>query len=470
MMKDLNDTIIKNKELVTALTNLYKEIFLNELQKQMPGLQYDLYSDFKALGFALPLPVSTETIAGLDKVFQAANVRFKKSKVITQIARPSDVAAQWFKAGMGASDVKAAWAARYARETTAGDRHLFNFTEAEVLAHLQKQFERFRALHGNLNQLPAALLEPADKSLKIEVFAAARKAETAVEFAQNLAVNFGGLTVAPEVSAWIYEYTVLANAFSPNLLIEKREAPSLAKIPFGAISLDFINLGAANIKASAKALSQSATVDEAALQTRITEQEVTDWLNELKAKVKTEVFTFFNGKAHLTLTGDDGSIELQDAEVLPREQMNLLNALAKLESKNFLRMAAISEQPESENPSTLLNHGEKIEKILRRRILAKLGPEFSERIDINVLIYGEGLSRSVQLILNPRQPPSATDIEFLKVAFENSLQTLEAELARKGSKITYDPLDIYAMRKVIGDEKRYLAPVVVPGYGFAPAR
>jgi hypothetical protein len=444
-IKDLNHSIIKNKDLVTALTNYQKSIWLEEWSRRLPDLETRKYSDFKTERDYFADTGDSRALAAIERCFEAANRRFWSDQRLRRILRAEDLNQPWFALGFGQSADQASLAAKFARET---NRKIAYFWQKDVRDHYDSELEKFQALHRELLELlknkPLLENDGQTVNLKLAVYVAARKSHGDSELHRMLIQQFPGVLITPTVAAKIREFARLADGFTPPLLIKDREQLRVFDAPFGAISLDFLGLGAENIRATARALISAKSLEEALSLARINEQEVTRVFKENQKLIRREFQAFFNGRVSIRFSGDDG-IVIPQVEILHSDLIRFLENLSNRFPIPFFRMTLVTKEGASGDSSDLITQGEEIEKKLRALILEEAGLELSNNVTMNVFLFDSGDSRKVVLSLGMRRPLSSDEKKRLNQSFPKAVLDVESEIRMKGSSLRLEPAEIFAV-------------------------
>lgn len=446
-MKKLNDTVLKNKDFVTALTNFHKKLFLEEIGKRLTSLKLKPYQDFKSTRLTLAGPVDPAQIRLLVESFAAANQSFYQNDRIKSILREEDRRESWFRMGIGQSEIQAALAARDARDY-GGENGVSFFWDPAVKNRFDAKLKQIKELHETIvSRLRGTELLVRDHkwtTLRLDVFAAARQA-TEQTFFSVLKETFPLEPLDQEIADIIFHYTKIADEFSPSILIAKRELLTIHDAPYGAISLDFIGLGAENLRATARALIKSKNLDDAVRLTRVFEREVTQVFNQRKEWVRKSVTDYFEGQVNIRFSGDDCIITPQ-REVTMRDQLFLIQKLARLLSRPYFRMAVINAAgaaaPES---SQLITHGESMEKALRQILRGKIGNESLNNISLQTFIPDTGRKRQVFLILAAKKTLRAEEVNAILTAFSTAVKVVEEQVRKQGLDIEYEPTETFAI-------------------------
>lgn len=443
-LKQLNDKILRDKDLVTALTHLHKELFLDELRSGFSDLSFRTYSDFKSVRLEVAGAFDDELFARFQQAFQQTNQNFRQHSVLKQILREEDLSSSplWFALGTGSTADEASLAARGARRV---DHRSLSFSDPEFQRLLQQELIRVRELYAEVLSLAqgSSLLE-SDTALDLQVYVLARKAQNAEALLEELRMEYPDADLSLGLAEHLLELIELSDHFSPSMLIAQRETLTLHEAPFGALSMDFIGLGGENLKATTEALAEARNIAEALRLARAYEREVTQRFTERKRQVENVLQEYFDHNVQIKFSGDDAVI-VPGREFLLREQLFLVRKLAALYPRSYFRMSLLSHRSaQSDVSAQIMTHAEGIEKILRTLVQSHLGPEINRLLSLKVFILDEGLHRKVVLLLNARMEFNEYDREIMKQIFKMAVRRFERTVRDQGEDLSYEALDIYA--------------------------
>lgn len=445
-MKKLNDKVFKNKDLVTAITNYHKVLFREEMNRLATQLKLRPYQDFKSTR-----PTVSGTVAGsandVIASFIETNAHFYASERLKAIIRDEDMAEIEFRLGAGFSESEAALAARDAREN-GGASNFSLFWDPLVSARLETKLSQFKELHKLLVKrfTGTALFvsERGQLGLHLDIFAASRKA-TKMNFLTTLRQLFPHENLDQDAAKLILKYTELADEFSPSVLVAKRELLSIHDAPFGAISLDFIGLGAENLRATVQALVQAKDLKSAVRLTRINERKVTRAFEKRKELVRAAFAEYFSGQVSIRFSGDDGVI-IPGRAIEFREQLFLVQKLSLIMPRPYFRMAVIDADGAAfVDSSQLITHGESIEKTMRQILGGTLGTEILSELSIDTFMPDKGHFRKVYLALGAKKQLTRAQRKIIRDAFEKAVQTVEAQVRTQGLAIEYQATEAYVI-------------------------
>jgi hypothetical protein len=446
-MKKLNDKVLKNKDFVTALTNFHKKLFLDELAKLALNLKTRPYQDFKSTRLTLSPPVDSAKLAELEAAFRRANQNFYSSPRLKAVLRADDMKESWFRMGVGQSETQAALAARDARDH-GNSGGVSYYWDPKVSARFTEKLQRAKSLNAQiLERLKGTALLARDRDglgPALEVFTAARKA-TPADFLPTLEQIYPGAGLDQNIALMLLEYATLADEFSPSILVAKRELLTIEEAPYGAFSLDFIGLGAENLRSTARALVKAKDLNDAARLTRAFEREVTRAFNARKEMVRAAVDEYFAGQVSMRFSGDDGII-IPQREIALRDQLGLIQKLSLLMPKPYFRMTMINAEGAAHaDSSQLITHAESMEKVLRQVLLRDLGPERLGELSLGVFIAGTSNERKVFLMMGVKKTLDESEKKKIRYAFPGAVKIVEDQIRAQGLPIEYEPVEIFAI-------------------------
>lgn len=383
VMKNLNDTL-KDKNLVTSLTNYHKEILqtktdklLAELKSTYPDLEVVAYSDFKASRFAFKGQAPPDLQQRLDKILKETNQEFSDYAIKSKIVKESDHPENWFRAGYGETADQASLASRFSRQNA--DNALQSYTSGDMKSTMTM---KVRAVESMRTQLQSelghtSLVEGATKkTLSADAIDILRKNGSDVAKSQADLKNRFGLSDLPESSVRkMQDYVKSVDEFSPSIHIAQREVSHLDEATFGGLSADMTGMGSKNLNATARALSDSRTLDEALAQTRKSERAITETFNQQKETFQ-NVLKDVVGKDRIkTVCSGDDCTAIPKQALSQNEKENILKKLTDAGYSSEFRLAFIPENVADTAARTQMAvHGESIEKALRKNLADKMEP------------------------------------------------------------------------------------------------
>lgn len=330
VLKDLNDKVVKDKELVTALTNLHKDVLWNFIQAD-PLLKKHLvaqYSDFKSIRLAFD-SADPAIQARLREKLSAVSERYKN--YLTDISAKEGWddrsrglarnAQNWFHAGTGPSPDLAGLSAKCSRSllNAAGIAVLRSF--ADCLPQLERAARHVRTYQGwaekRFKSTSGFLVSDGNGRmvLSAEAIEALKKvtpreegAEAFFTAIQEVVKARFGESITPKEARALSNYLTRADQFSPGLMQAERVNVDMGKDAVGVVSVDFKGQNARNIEETMKALSltEGQPLAQRIRAVRAGEEKATAQLDAQKARLQRvfdRVFPGLKGE----FTGDDGT-------------------------------------------------------------------------------------------------------------------------------------------------------------------
>jgi hypothetical protein len=452
-LKFLNDSL-KDKDLVTALTNRHKEIVLqklDELKKKYPNLEILEYSDFKSLRFAIKQPAPRDLQNEFNQILIESNKLFREEMISKGVLRTTDDAQNWFRAGIGETADQANTAARFSR--TQPEARLESFNTPELKTYFKNQLAKAEELRSSLSKSPAAdtLFETVNQGThripKREVFDSVRKFNNPLDVQKDIEVRFGQKLPIEEAKN-LAEYVKIVDSFTPGIHVAKREIVTAKNASRGAISMDFTGMGAYNLRETALALTRSKKLEEALEQTRLAEKRVTQMFQRRMNEKINLIDNFLGQKKNLPgievrCSGDD-CVGIFPDRITPKDQRDLVQRFSRSDFPAGIRVSFITERvkaPEMRN--TLATHGEAIEKQIRKNLAGKIPDSALNNLTFGVVMSGDEVGKgSVQLLVgNSRQPLNAIQMSEIKAAFKTATQKLNEDMTKELRRpIKYEPL------------------------------
>ena len=447
-MKLLNDTL-KDKDLVTAVTNRHKELLFDKihtLEKEFPNIEILPYSDFKSTRFAFKGEIPPNFKTRLDQVFREANEEFKTDLVNSKILRKEDVSGNWFRGGMGETADEANMATRYSRNS-AGENRLRNFDESTVQEDLQTQVKNIEMVRSEVQSElgHTGLLEKVDSSDRMipkrEIIEIARKETDPAQFQAALSKRYG-TQVTPTQAEKLKDYLDYVDEFSPGIHVAKRESPSLTGSA-GGLSADFSGMGSYNAQATASALAKSNDLKSAIQASRQGEQQVTAFFQKRVRDRQTIVENYLQDKKGISIkmncSGDD-CVTVASQNMTPKMREELVQRLSRTDDPSGMRISLVGDKVASTSDRNLLAaHGESAEKMVRKQLAGKI-PESQLKnitfgVEMNGVKAGQGDVRL--LVGNSRTALSSEQNSLIQAEFKKAVEALNADLNKNSVKSSY---------------------------------
>jgi|GEM_PF-2934856 len=447
-LKHLNDTL-KDKNLVTSLTNLHKDYVLKELEAlkiKYPNINFTLYSDFKSIRVAIENQKSKDFQKELDWALSQANSKFKKEVIEKDILRDEDLTGHWFRSGIGQTADEANMAARYARSLK--DNPMTNFNAPEVRQALDTTYSDVITSQQKLSNdfSKSELFEPVNNGSsylpKREVFEILRK-EKSPEDIQNVIEKTFNQKITLQQAQDLKTYATQVDSFSSGIYSAKRINATLDNANKGGISMDFAGMGAYNIRETALGLTRSKNLDDALEQARKAEQTVT---KVFKRRMEDKIILIDNylgkkkghGSIDMKCSGDD-CVAVLPSSISQKEQKELISRLSKTDAPSGLRVSFISPKiTNAESRNMIATHGESLEKLTRKYLQGQIPQTTLSKITLGVSMEGAEIGQGAARLLigNSQAKLGKAEHGQIKKAFEKALTNLNTEMKAKNKKIT----------------------------------
>lgn len=427
-LKHLNDTL-KDKDLVTGLTNFHKDILFKKvkaLETANPGLVVSSYSDFKSSRFAFEGKVPADIEAQLAKILKESNQEFTQS---VSAMRELQGTENWFRAGLGKTADEANVAARYSRQVA--DNELQRFSNSTLTKSLESKMAHVEAERSTLRQQFAGtgLLE--NNGFHQDVFDLARKNADPQQLEIALKGRFALESVPSGSIEKLQTYVRAVDEFSPGIHVAKREVATLSEAQYGGLSADIIGLGGANLKATANALADSKNLAEALEKTRRAEKAVTsDFIAQKNFYENTVARSVEPGKLRTVCSGDD-CVSTAIAPLTAREKEKIVQEIASSKYSGTFRFSFVSDGVRNQEARTILStHGESLEKTLRASLATSIEPNKLRGLTFGVDLKTKELNRGpVRLIVGEGDNLRLTQRErtMIEERFEEAVKAFNSK-------------------------------------------
>lgn len=421
VLKQLNDTVIGNKDTVTALGNQYKEILFRNIENN-PLLRSKLtaqYSDFKSLRLIFT-ENSPEVVNELKKVYQESGKEFERimdgsplRDLFKDAHGINGKPASWHLAGIGSSADEASVAARSARSyfrpgLAVTDLRIFA-TSTGMLADRLGSIEDLRGdLQKEFGSAKGMLVPAVPGSPRLVLskdgFEILRKikASDLNEYMTQVKDRFRtrfGVELTNDQVINIRDYATLVDGYSASITVAEREVIDMSKASkFGAMSFDLAGAGAHNLERTAGELAADVggTPGSAVKGARRAEQHVTDVMGRKYDVIKKAVKDVLGERAlqNLKKTGDDVMLLPDEAvTAAQREEIQARVSKGLSESGDGPDSVRTTTQPPkfegggvipAGTRSTYIVAAEGVEKGLRISLEGRVGLERLRQIGIMV--------------------------------------------------------------------------------------
>jgi hypothetical protein len=434
IMKWLNDNL-RDKILVTAMTNRYKLIAREEIEavlKANPGLEVARYSDFKSIRFAFKGKIPRDLPEQLNAAFRRANRKFNFELKDHQLIRSQDIARRWFRAGYGSTADEASAAARIARSQTRGN-HFRDASDSFVRGQLQHQLEHAEDLRvgieakwGNSNLMSG---EPGTRVPSRETFEMVRSAKSPEELAKAVQ-NTGLHEFSTSDAETLIKYAKATDSYSPSLRIVDRDVHNLDTAVHGGFTSDFNGLGAGNSHATAQALAGKRDIHAALKASRQGEHDMT---GELKGRKE----LYHKAVGDIAKCSGDDCVGLPDKPLTTNDKVKILENLAAHDDTRLIRTAFIRDGiPVASDRTMLATHGEAIEKALRKELRDVLPYSRTRELTFGVDMQGTAVNQGnvdVLIASKPGTTLTADEAGKIREALSRAVQKVNEDLGKDGS-------------------------------------
>lgn len=436
-MKYLNDSL-KDKNLVTGLTNYHKEILFGkiaELEKANPGLVIDPYSDFKSSRFALSGKIPKDIDAQLAKAVAAANQEFNEAVKAAGVVGGDAKSAEWFRAGTGQSADQANLAARYSRQLETNE--VQSYQSGSLQRNVESRLSGIESQRVSLRTELAKTDMVQGETFHQDVFDIVRKSKGNTELAREALKNrFALQNLSSESVKKLESYVSATDEFSPGIYVAKREVAHLNDAPQGGLSADIIGLGSANLKGTAEALAKGGSLSKTLEQTRLAEKAVTEKFVAQKKYFEEVIRDAVGADKLKSICSGDDCVAVATSPLTAQEKQKIMSGLAASEYSGSYRLAFIPDGVKvAETRNALANHGESVEKILRQTLSTSLEPRKLKGLTFGVDMKTQSLNEGgVKLIIGEAQSARLTPNErkMIQQKFQEAISQFNKET--KGSR------------------------------------
>ncbi|MCS6837994.1 MAG: hypothetical protein NZ480_04020 [Bdellovibrionaceae bacterium] len=468
-LKTLNDTL-KDKDFVTALVNLHKEIFMQNLQawkSKHPNLKLQVYSDYKSIRLAIEQSPNPTLIKDLEKIIIETNQKFVDILRKNQLVRSSpsslrviDYPEQWFQAGWGETADQAEIAVRQSRFTELDQEPKSNrnttvlpgYQDGEIQNQITQNLNQVKQINEWITNDPRFKnVLDSNQTIPVpstEFFDVLRKEKFPNQLIHVIQDQYS-ITITESEANKLLDYLKSIEKFSLSPWIAKRDIPSVTSATHGALSIDFRGIGGENIKQTAVALVTASKIDQAILQARQAEKMVTHQFRKKMYEREKIIRSYLEHKKHLhdldiKCSGDDCVVIFPQA-ITPKDQRELVQRLSKTTEPDRIRIAFVSDRVEQpEMRSQMANHGEAIEKEMRKLLKNDFNDNTLSKITIGIAMRGKRSGEgAVNLIIgNSQVRLTPSQIQKIQQKFEQAVQQINQNLLSQGKHGYYVPLDL----------------------------
>jgi hypothetical protein len=425
-LKELNDTVFKEKSFPTAAANAYKKIFFRELSKH-PRLQKGLvrYSDYKTVrlefsdnsSLTLNEATSLAEAVARDYTEQIHNLGlsplYMDSKGLTK--DPST----WHIAGFGSSADEARVATIFSTENYDGNATVSPGVFAEMLPKLEESLAHTRAqlqilthaseiaangeAHGLFARTSGGALVPSVDAIDLLRKTQPDNPENRLKFLELANKTFslqldklpGGLTheaQAPWIKA-IFDFFYFSEAkFSPGIYSAERMSLHGIDAPYGKIVVDFRGLGSRKIFTTMEAIADSPKtgVKETLQAARSNLSRDQIYFRDQKAQMQKIARDTFGPDTDVRFSGDECSIILK-SPLKSHEEALFYRGIQQDPRTSKIRSVMSSPLPPGvtqKDESIFIGEAEALEKDLRMSLMGQIDLK-----TLNQIHFAFGISR-----------------------------------------------------------------------------
>ncbi len=424
VLKELNDKILLDKDLVTSLDNYLKADFLKRIQESAVINDHlvSYYIDFKSLRLHLD-SYSTQMKRELNALYQQSMKKFKEevdlmnlSSLYSKGRGLSSDPANWYLAGIGRSNDQANFASRIGRTlfTEANQGHMVDFNNHINI--FMSKLDNIEGLRFKLHQQAKGLFSK-DEVLKLEVIDILRKVkassldEYVAQFQKRIKDRYH-MNLSRDVVIGLRDYFSNADLFSPALLIEQRVIVDMSKTVAGNISVDIAGMGARNMRTLMESLSsyKGKDVQQILDRIRLSEIKATDELGNLRKIIERslkQVEMIRKGRFDNTIqvTGDDLVFFPHNGSYQRRHKIQLLESLSQHEESAHFRIVFLPQKDLSGRDilyvkrMEYITRGEDLEKSLRLSLESKIPFDRLKKMSIAVDLAVDAGSLKIALMV-----------------------------------------------------------------------
>ncbi len=435
-LKSLNDVVIQNKDLVTALVNLRKESdlrLLSEITSTIEGVE--TYSDYKTVRQFIPVTGEAAKVLAskLERGFADLEVAFRERLVEEGLVRSGDLDSNWFQMGLGGTAGLASIAARKAKDL---DLLSSNFLIAENLVRVER--DRESVVEDYLELRKDRFIDYLFGGRSVDGFSLKtveiyRKNRDAESFSRAVMENFG-YELSVYRAAKVVSFFEKVDLFSPSLVIAGRTSVTVNEVEHGAFSLDFVGLGAKNLLATVEGVLASKSVGDLIVKVRANEELVTAEFNNQKEnleRIAREYFSETRGEDLVVKFSGDEGIIVPSRIIEVRDVMALQKLFLDFFGVSQLRMTYVRVGADRRLETDLVSFAEAVEKGLKKKLTSLIAPDILSQVQFNIWVNNASPSgvRTVELMLYSTVAHSENQRVAIRGAFKDLIGEMSVEHA-----------------------------------------
>lgn len=435
MMKELNDSILKDKGESYSVSISFQEIFLKELRESEPEIYKRAalrYHDYKSLNLGIRALGDRRPI---EEAYHRANQKFaaeleaalaEKGVLVPEHAANLE---RWMIGGFGASPDKASLVTKLSRD---GASRVKRFSEiaSEYQELLLKKKKNWQEIQDISEEGIFKTWKDGERTLDLDVINLARKSTSKKEFAKDATIIFPGLK--RKDAQLIYDYIETIDKFTASVLTPGTVSLSPNSTTGIVYSVDIGQMGAEGLMETMKSINRLDGIDDVLIASREAfwkaDKKLASFYEHVERGFGSDLEFSLAQKASHT-SGDDALFVFDDAlDYLKKREASLLKnggpsdelssvrkAISDYQNKwkdyresgfdnyfrrvtdhpeaNRLRVTAIKPKYEGTGElvkrselSSLIEMAEGAEKYIRKALLkeASIGPEKASKIMIGI--------------------------------------------------------------------------------------
>lgn len=472
-IKQFRNNTTGRKDLVDAMDNRMFELMQGQIKKlseKYPGLnpmiiqkEVATSTDYKSFSLVIKGDISDPKLRKeLDALYIEAKKQAEKDfKKLGLISENEDIT-RWYGASGGPTADHSNFAGRVGRGLT--ENKIYWYDDQQIMQNAKSYLDEAKLLQKSMidqlkRDVPSEALMTSNQTKsytkKLSVFDNIgdgvfvpnetlnnfiRKEKNSEKLTAQVNKHFKTDFKVDEVKT-IQSYTDVADTASLRIYSSKREIVNLENAEKGGVNVDFAGMGSANADAVHRAIAKSNSLDELVSNARANERIVTAKFEKQKRELQNVFDNFINEKKNLgelkwKCSGDDCAGVFQQS--LPENFKNeLAQRLSRTERPAGARYSLVSDKVADPTlRSRIGQHGEEIEKAIRKNLSGKLPDDKLKKITLVIDMKGETSGQGAvnyfvgnsQVKLDPR------DLEKIKSAFKKAVKDInqKADLFESG--------------------------------------
>ncbi|EQC43784.1 hypothetical protein [Bacteriovorax sp. Seq25_V] len=446
-LKRLNDTY-GNKEAVTSLTNLHKDIMMQKMKRLLanyPDVDFEVYSDFKSLRFAflpkeMPLELRTKLETELGKVYKESNEEFASQINAIGLFDNKEQPQNWFSGAIADTADQAGLASKksrsFLRSDSIRDSELVKYSDLRLMLTEQvdnlKKFQFQLSSNKKFKDSPYFVtLDKNQKTISPELIDTLRKYDPQIndiemmKLTQTIKKEYGLNLTTGETRDFL-SYIQELNGLTPGLWVPKREIAHLDNATLGGFTGDVTGMGSQNIfqiaKDVASSKAQNMNLEDTIKAIRNGEREVTENFNSIKKNFELTVREDLQRKGishDVICSGDDCAVTIKET-LTKDDQRDIIKSFSKQDNPSQYRMSFIPDNTPKELRLKIAAHGEMVEKRLRKSLRGlsdgDIPPEMLKEITLATSMPAKLGDAPIDLLIGFKNPEKLTEKQRSNIA------------------------------------------------------